>query len=98
MRLTTEQIKHIKSVVADELGEKATVTLFGSRQQNEKRGGDIDLLVSSTMVIEQPALIAARLEAKIMQRIGLQKVDVLLSAPNLQHFPIHAIAANGTPL
>lgn len=95
MRLTTKQIEHIKAVVSDEFGDQATVTLFGSRQQDASHGGDIDLLVSCTHAIAQPALVAARLEAKIMQRIGLQKVDVLLSAPNLQPFPIHRIAANG---
>lgn len=98
MRLTAKQIEHIKTVVAAELGPQANVTLFGSRLKDECRGGDIDLLVTSTSAIEQPALVAAKLEAKIIQRIGLQKVDVLLSAPNLQQFSIHAIAAQGTSL
>lgn len=98
MRLTEQQIKHIKAAVAAEFGTAADVILFGSRQRDDALGGDIDLLVSCSTPIEQPALVAARMEARIIQRIGLQKVDVLLSAPNLQQFPIHHIAAQGTRL
>lgn len=98
MRLTEQQIMQIKAVVSAELGSQATVTLFGSRQRDDVRGGDIDLLISSTNEISQPALVAARLEAKIIQRIGIQKIDVLLQAPNLQRSAIHQIAAKGIPL
>ncbi|OZB41871.1 MAG: DNA polymerase III subunit beta [Alishewanella sp. 34-51-39] len=98
MRLTEQQIMQIKAVVSAELGSQATVTLFGSRQRDDVRGGDIDLLVSCDKDITRPALVAARLEAKIMQLIGIQKIDVLLQAPNLQQSTIHQIAAKGITL
>ena len=98
MRLTEQQIMHIKAVVAAELGNQARVTLFGSRQLDDVRGGDIDLLVVSNIDISRPALVAARLEAKIIQSIGLQKIDVVLQAPNLQQSAIHRIAAQGITL
>jgi predicted nucleotidyltransferase len=98
MRLTEQQIMQIKAVVSAELGSQATVTLFGSRQRDDARGGDIDLLVSSANEISRPAFVAARLEAKIMQLIGIQKIDVLLQAPNLQQSAIHQIAAKGITL
>ena len=46
MRLKTEEINAIKSTVHN-LDQEATVFLFGSRADDSKKGGDIDLLVLS---------------------------------------------------
>jgi len=42
--------------------------------------------------LENAALLASRLEARLMLRLGGRKVDVLLIAPNLPRQPIHEIA------
>ncbi len=44
MRLTQQEIQIIKSTVREMMGEKASVWLFGSRVDDSKRGGDIDLV------------------------------------------------------
>ena len=44
MRLSEQEKKIIKSVIAEIFGE-ARVYLFGSRLDESKRGGDIDLFV-----------------------------------------------------
>ena len=44
MRLSEQEKKIIKSVIAEIFGE-AKVYLFGSRLDESKRGGDIDLFV-----------------------------------------------------
>lgn len=45
MRLTTEQVQFIKATIARHFGEDARVWLFGSRVDDARRGGDVDLYV-----------------------------------------------------
>ena len=42
--------------------------------------------------VDNPALIAAQLSARVSRAMHGRKVDVLLSAPNLMRLPIHDIA------
>ena len=78
---------------ADRLaGPQTRVTFFGSRVDDARRGGDIDLLVELPTPVDRPAVLAASLEAAIMHAIGEQRIDVLLAAPNLQEQAIHRLA------
>jgi predicted nucleotidyltransferase len=45
MRLTPDQHETIMRAVRDHAGEDAAVFLYGSRTQDDRRGGDVDLLV-----------------------------------------------------
>ena len=45
MRLTQDEQCAIKRIVAEVFGDDAEVRLFGSRVDDEKRGGDVDLYV-----------------------------------------------------
>ncbi|SDY63996.1 nucleotidyltransferase domain-containing protein [Nitrosomonas sp. Nm58] len=45
MRLTQNQVMTIRQAVAGIFGAGAQAWLFGSRVNNSKRGGDIDLLI-----------------------------------------------------
>lgn len=94
MRLTDNQVQTIKQVVAMLAGEDAKVTLFGSRVDDTKKGGDIDLLITLNNVIEHPAVLSSKISARLIRLFQGRKVDVLLSAPNLQSLPIHQIAQN----
>jgi len=95
MRLNSSEIAAIKAAVAQVAGTAATVRLFGSRIDDSKQGGDIDLLVESPLAVENAALTAARIEAQIIMALGDQKIDVLLKAPNLMYLPIHEVAEKG---
>jgi len=96
MRLSAPASTTIRETVRSVLGPSATVRLFGSRADNNARGGDIDLLVESDKVIEQPTLVAARIGALLQMALGDQRIDVLIAAPNVQDQAIHRIArANG---
>jgi predicted nucleotidyltransferase len=92
MRLTPQQVDLIRRTVAQWAGAGASVRLFGSRVDDSAKGGDVDLLIDCPQPVDGPAMLAARLGARISRAIGGRKVDVLLAAPNLQEGEIHRIA------
>lgn len=99
MRLSTAQITTIRNAVRELAGKDATVRLFGSRLDDNLRGGDIDLLVELPNPVDNPAQLAAQISARISHNMRGRKVDVLLSAPNLRLQSIHEIAKrDGKPL
>lgn len=73
-------------------GSNARLRLFGSRLDDAARGGDVDLLLESDQPVTEPALLAAKLAGKVSRQMGGRKVDVVVSAPNLQQTPLHEIA------
>ncbi len=92
MRLKPHQIKVIRRVISDLAGETATVRLFGSRIDDNARGGDIDLLVEIPHPVQEPAWLSARISGRISFMLRGQKIDVVLAAPNIENFPIQDIA------
>ncbi|WP_295886282.1 nucleotidyltransferase domain-containing protein [uncultured Thiohalocapsa sp.] len=92
MRLTAEQIQAILDSVHDIAGSCAKVRVFGSRLQDDARGGDLDLLVELPEAVEHPARLSARLSARISRSMHGRSVDIVLLAPNLRRLPIHDIA------
>ncbi|THD09538.1 nucleotidyltransferase domain-containing protein [Metallibacterium scheffleri] len=84
MRLTPEQAAIIRSAAAEVFGSDARVWLFGSRVDDAKRGGDIDLLVQTTQT--QPDALARdsiAMLARLQRALGEQKIDLILDAPVL---------------
>lgn len=92
MRLSSQEIRTIKAQAVATFGPAVAVRLFGSRADDAARGGDIDLMVSTSEPVERPALLAATLTARLQLALGEQRIDVLVEAPNLQRQPIHEVA------
>ena len=92
MRLTPQQAAIIRDTAREVFGADARVWLFGSRVDDSKRGGDIDLLIECDRPITNPAFSAARMAARVQRGLHGRKVDVLLAAPDLLRLPIHDIA------
>jgi len=92
VRLTEDQVQTIRRLVSDVAGERARVRVLGSRLDDRARGGDIDLMLEMPDPVDKPALVSARLAALVSRAMHGRKVDVLLSAPNLERLPIHDIA------
>lgn len=81
MRLTQEQIAAIRISVDEVFGRGAQVWLFGSRVDDRRRGGDIDLLVCPAATHIRPSLASKiRFLSKLERRIGERKVDVVVEA------------------
>ena len=99
MRLSQHQQQTIRRIVGEVFDEPVTILLFGSRVDDDARGGDIDLLVQCSEPVEHPAVTASRLSARISRALQGRKVDVVLEAPSLQYLPIHDVAhRTGVPL
>lgn len=76
MRLNKKDIQSIIQVAKEIYGESVEVYLFGSRTDNEKRGGDIDLLIRTTSE-KKGVLARIRMVARLKQLLGEQKIDVI---------------------
>jgi predicted nucleotidyltransferase len=78
MRLTNQEIDIIKSTILNALTD-SKIILFGSRVYDDKRGGDIDLLVQTKQKvdIQRQIKILAEMELKGIER----KVDLLFQTP-----------------
>lgn len=92
MRLTNDQINIIRQLASQIAGSQSRVRVFGSRLDDGACGGDIDLMLELPGPVDNPALMAAQMSARVSRAMHGRKVDVLLSAPNLMHLPIHDIA------
>lgn len=88
MRLTDQQRAIIRTTVAETFGAGADVWLFGSRVDDSKRGGDIDLLIETDQV-DVDAIARAEISflTKIQMKLGEQKIDVLLDYPSRKTRP-----------
>lgn len=94
MRLSTQQQSIIRTTATEAFGASAGVWLFGSRADDSKRGGDIDLLIETDQT-DINALTRAEITflTQLQMKLGEQKIDVLLDYPSRKtRPPIFAIA------
>jgi predicted nucleotidyltransferase len=90
MRLSTTEIAIIKQVVTSHLGnEGVQVILFGSRVDDDAKGGDIDLLIETSAAQVSRVSTANKIAANLQVQLGDQRIDVLLVDPNTVIKPIH---------
>ena len=83
MRLTPAQIAAIRRTTAEVFGEQTSVWLFGSRVDDSKRGGDIDLMIRPSPFLVSPALPhKIRFLGKLERLLGERKIDVIIEEPD----------------
>lgn len=92
MRLSPHDRAAILQATAEVAGADARVWLFGSRVHDDRRGGDIDLLVELSQRPEEPVRLVGRLSARIERAIGLRKLDILIAHPSSEETPVLAAA------
>ena len=92
MRLSEAEVEAILTCAKQTFGQECVVRLFGSRVDDSRRGGDIDLPV----VAETSGLATVRNEIlfslALQDAIGEQKIDVIARAPGFLPSPIDEIA------
>lgn len=78
MRLTNQEIKSIKKAFI-EVFVDGEIYLFGSRTDDTKRGGDIDLYLCPSKVYDDKRQRKIKFLLKLDEYIGEQKIDVILA-------------------
>lgn len=89
MRLSQFEIDAIKITTKNIFGENSQVLLFGSRVDETKRGGDIDLYIISLLkdnFFQHKIKFLVELE----KLIGEQKIDVIIAKDSSR--PIEQVA------
>lgn len=89
MRISNTQAEQAVSIIRDSLGSDAAVWLFGSRTDDSKRGGDVDLYAESSL---DGVLLNETVRAKIaLNDLFGRSVDLIVN--NHRKFrPIYQIA------
>jgi predicted nucleotidyltransferase len=82
MRLNSVDRTRILAAAAEQFGPDVAVLLFGSRVDDIKRGGDIDLLVCPGLA-ETKELLAKKIRflARLDKTLGERKIDVVIELP-----------------
>lgn len=88
MRLNSKEITSIRHILG-ELDPLGQVYLFGSRVDDSRKGGDIDIFLNASRIIE------LKTQLTIQYRLTTAcntHVDLLVKNPNQSMQPIHEIA------
>lgn len=91
MRINEEVIELIRKLANKYFGQDSKVYIFGSRIDDSKKGGDIDIYIETFIenIVNNKILFLIELEKKI----GEQKIDLIIYNPNLMEEDlIHQIA------
>jgi predicted nucleotidyltransferase len=92
MRLTIQQALLVKKTVNTILNAPSNIWLFGSRVNDEKRGGDIDLFIETQSLCPNRAETICCLYGELVMTLGEQKIDILLKDKNTAEAPIFEMA------
>ena len=79
MRLNDFQREKITEAVINQFGKDTEIFLFGSRVDDNKKGGDIDLLVVAAVDCTDVELKKIRSVTAIQFAIGDQKIDLVVT-------------------
>ena len=82
MRLQPKEIDAIAQAAQDAFASGTAVFLFGSRVDDRKRGGDIDLLVEVPVALSPTELVRRRTHfvSRIYRLLNKQRIDVIITA------------------
>jgi predicted nucleotidyltransferase len=97
MRLNVKDIASIKEVTNSIFGENAIVSLFGSRTEDNKKGGDIDLLIKCNKTVSRDDLYQLKLKflVQLKKRIGDQKIDVIIDGGQVNNSIFKTVEKEG---
>ena len=87
MRLTKQEQQAIKETFI-EVFHSGKLYLFGSRVDDSKKGGDIDLYIELDGILDTKTLLDKKIEfkLKLYDKIGEQKIDIVFAQDKCSRF------------
>lgn len=84
MRLNTKERDTIAQAAREAFAPGTAVFLFGSRTDDGRRGGDIDLLIETPKPLSPAEQVERRTRfvARIWRELDEQRIDVVITAGN----------------
>ncbi|PXW97059.1 hypothetical protein C7444_105158 [Sphaerotilus hippei] len=81
MRLTPDEQQAVRLASREAFPTGTRVLLFGSRVDDQKRGGDIDLLVELPQALSAADMVQrrTRFSARLYRLLGEQRIDVVMT-------------------
>ena len=81
MRLTQQEQVAIAKAAKGVLPAGSRVLMFGSRADDHRRGGDIDLLVEAPAPVsaQQSVALSTQLAARLYRLMGERRIDILVA-------------------
>jgi len=79
MRVSGKNIATFKNAIRVAFSGQPKVFLFGSRVDDNKRGGDIDLMVVSGLHRNELEIAKIKAITKIQMALGEQKIDLIVT-------------------
>ena len=100
MRLTEFEKEIIINCTKNTFGEKSRVIVFGSRTNDNKKGGDIDLLVIPGIQASSKETLRKKIQLliEIENRLGEQSIDILIKYPKDNRKIITTASKTGTAI
>jgi len=101
MRLSGYETVTIKKVASEIWGDNVVVYLFGSRTDDSKKGGDIDLYIQLSAEQDPKTLVLqkARFLSKLDLLLGEQKIDLIVKTRyNKKLHIVHTAESTGIML
>lgn len=96
MRLLPEQIEYITNTIQTLTNPHTRIYLYGSRLNDQARGGDIDLLIETDTAL--PLLLRAKIKMTLESQLNLP-VDIIAKVQNQPANTFQSIAlANAVQL
>jgi predicted nucleotidyltransferase len=91
MRLRDWEVEAIRNTALEVFGPVASVRLFGSRLDDDKRGGDIDLYLDADRHGDDQNL-RNRFSRLLQQRLGERAIDIVYARPSASARSIDQVA------
>lgn len=98
MRITEFEVSVIKAALLSKFSSVSQILLFGSRTDDNKRGGDIDLLVITAETGEIALQHKLEVLSDIQFALGEQKIDLVISCPGDEREIVKIAKETGIPI